>query len=59
VSVTTKGFNIHNIGVILMVVGIIGLGIAMLWPTVWTDRRNRATVITRRDGTVLRESDVV
>jgi hypothetical protein len=59
VSVTTKGFNIQNIGVIPMVVGIIGLVISMLWPTVWTDRRNRATVITRRDGTVLRESDVV
>jgi heme/copper-type cytochrome/quinol oxidase subunit 2 len=44
VSVTAKGFNIHSIGVILMVVGIVGLLISLLWMTVWSDRRRRDVV---------------
>lgn len=39
VSVSTHGFNIHTIGVILMIVGGVGLLISLLWMTLW---RNRA-----------------
>jgi hypothetical protein len=39
VSVSTHGFNLHTVGVILMVVGGIGLLIALLWMTMWRDRR--------------------
>ena len=41
VTVSAKGFNIHTIGVILMVVGIVGLIISLLWMTVWARRRDR------------------
>ena len=44
VTVTAKGFNIHTVGVILMVVGIVGLLISVLWMTMWADRRRRDTV---------------
>jgi uncharacterized membrane protein len=54
VTVTTRGFNIHTIGVILMVVGVVALIITVLWMTMWADRRRVATV-RRRDGVVVRD----
>jgi len=41
VNVTTSGFNIHTVGVILMIVGAVGFIISLLWMTMWADRRNR------------------
>jgi Domain of unknown function (DUF6458) len=41
VNVSTSGFNIHTIGVILMIVGAVGFVISLLWMTMWADRRNR------------------
>lgn len=38
ISVSTHGFNIHTIGVILMIVGGVGLLISLLWMTMWRDR---------------------
>ena len=35
VSVTTTGFNIHSIGVILMVVGVLGLLLSMVFWSSW------------------------
>ena len=35
VSVTTTGFNIHTIGVILMVVGAIGLMLSIIFWSSW------------------------
>lgn len=35
VSVTTTGFNIHTIGVILMIVGAVGLVISMIFWSSW------------------------
>lgn len=49
VSVTTRGFNIHTIGVILMIVGGVGLIISLLWMTMWRDRQARARYVDRRD----------
>lgn len=49
VSVSTHGFNIHTIGVILMVVGAIGLLISLLWMTTWRDRRVESRRYVRRD----------
>ena len=57
VSVSTTGFNIHTIGLILMIVGIVGLVISLLWITVWADRRQ--TGIVRRRETVVRNPDVL
>jgi hypothetical protein len=41
VNVSTSGFNIHTVGVILMIVGVVGFIISLLWMTMWADRRNR------------------
>jgi preprotein translocase subunit Sss1 len=41
VTVSAKGFNIHTVGVILMIVGAVGFIISLLWMTMWADRRNR------------------
>ena len=40
VTVTTSGFNIHTIGVILMIVGVVGAILSLLYMTMW-DRRER------------------
>ena len=39
VSVTTHGFSIQTVGLILMIVGAVGLFISLLWLAVWRDRR--------------------
>jgi beta-lactamase regulating signal transducer with metallopeptidase domain len=49
VSVTTHGFNIHTVGVILMIVGIVGLLISLLWMIVWRERQARPGYVDRRD----------
>jgi len=41
VNVSTSGFNIHTVGVILMIVGAVGFVLSLLWMTMWADRRNR------------------
>jgi sulfite exporter TauE/SafE len=41
VNVTTRGFNINTVGVILIVVGAVGLVISLLAMTLWSDRRHR------------------
>jgi heme/copper-type cytochrome/quinol oxidase subunit 2 len=49
VSVSTSGFNLHTIGVILMIIGVVGLLLSILWMTIWADRRRRgqATYVER------------
>ena len=41
ISVSTSGFSIHTIGVILMIAGAVGLVISLLWLTAWSDRTRR------------------
>ena len=47
VTVSTKGFNIHTIGLILMIVGVVGLILSFLWITIWSRRREQAVVDDR------------
>ncbi len=49
ISVSAHGVNVHTIGVILIVVGVIGLLISLLWMTVWADRRRHPTGYVDRD----------
>jgi hypothetical protein len=49
ITVSTHGFNIHTIGVILMIVGAIGLVISLFWLTVWRDRRTAGPRYVERD----------
>jgi hypothetical protein len=51
VSVSTHGFNIHTVGVILMIVGGVGLIISLLWMMVWREREaSRPRYVERRDS---------
>jgi uncharacterized membrane protein YidH (DUF202 family) len=56
VSVTTHGFNLHTIGVILIIVGIIGLLVSVLWMGIWADRRRGVTAVRSRE-VPLRETE--
>jgi uncharacterized membrane protein len=56
VSVSTHGFNLHTVGVILIAVGVLGLLISLLWMTIWADRRRDArTAVVSRDVPVREE----
>jgi hypothetical protein len=46
VNVSTKGFSIHTAGVILMVIGVIGLLLSLLWTM--NARRRGAVVVDDR-----------
>ncbi len=41
VTVHTSGFNLHTIGLILIVAGAVGLVLSILWLMVWRDRGAR------------------
>ncbi len=45
VTASVSGMNIHTIGLILIVVGVIGLLISLLWTTLWADRTRGRTVV--------------
>ncbi len=46
ISVDTQGFNIHTIGVILMVVGAIGVVLSLIFWSSWGGfNRDRDTVV--------------
>lgn len=52
VKVSARGFNLHTIGLILIVVGIIGLVLSLLWMTAWRDRHPAGPRYGDPDGTV-------
>ena len=56
VSASAHGFNIQTAGVILMVLGIVGLIISVLWMTIWANGARRTTVERRA---VVRDREVV
>ena len=63
ISVTTSGFNIHTIGVILMIVGAVGLVLSMLFWSTWGGfgggyGRERRVSPDGRGGYVDREREI-
>ena len=66
VTAEAEGLNVNNIGVILMIVGILGLVISMIYWSSWGGIRRRATYVEggpvaaapRRRATVIEEEDV-
>jgi uncharacterized protein DUF6458 len=55
VTASVEGIDVNVVGVILMVAGVVGLVISLLWMTIWADRtRGRAV-----DRGVVREREVV
>jgi beta-lactamase regulating signal transducer with metallopeptidase domain len=62
VHVTTSGFNINTVGIILLVVGAIGALISMIFWSSWGGVGRRRTVIDERPSARRRtvvEDDVV
>lgn len=57
VTTTVSGIEIATVGTILLVVGVIGLLISLLYMTVWADRTRAAAVVDRpvADREVVRE----
>lgn len=47
VTVSSSAVNVQTVGLILMIVGVVGLVISLLWITVWSDRRRHADVSDR------------
>ena len=60
VHTSTSGFSIHTAGLIVMLVGIAGLLISLLYLAIWSDRR-RAVAADPYAGErrVVREREVV
>jgi hypothetical protein len=47
VTATVSGINIATVGTILIVVGIVGLLISLLYMTIWSDRTRSADRVDR------------
>ncbi len=39
VETTVEGINVHTVGLILLIVGILGLLLSLMWMFVWSPRR--------------------
>jgi heme/copper-type cytochrome/quinol oxidase subunit 2 len=44
VTATVSGIDLHVVGLVLMLVGIVGLVLSLLWVGVWARRREAAPV---------------
>jgi hypothetical protein len=47
VTADVEGINLETAGLILMIAGVLGLLLSLLWMTVWSDRRRDAVVTDR------------
>jgi hypothetical protein len=56
VTADVEGVEVSTVGLILMIVGVVGLLLSLLWMTIWADRRRSAVA---DDGTVVRRREVV
>jgi len=60
ISVQTQGFNLHTIGVILMVVGAIGAVLSLIFWSSWGGfRGNRTTVVDAAPGRRVYHDEIV
>ena len=41
VTATTSGINLHVVGLVLLLVGLVGFIISIFWMMVWADRTKR------------------
>ena len=55
VNVTTEGFNINTVGIILMVAGVIGLLLSLLFWSSFSPYRRRRSVDTYPEERVVEE----
>ena len=52
VNATVAGLNIHTVGVILLVVGIVGFIASLIFWSSWGGFRGRSTTVVQRDRIV-------
>ena len=52
VNVTTEGFNINTVGIILMVAGVVGLLLSLLFWSSFSPYRRRASVVPPEERVV-------
>jgi hypothetical protein len=57
VTADVEGINLETAGLILMIAGVLGLLLSLLWMSVWSDRRRDGAVVTEpvRDRVVERD----
>jgi Domain of unknown function (DUF6458) len=48
VTADVEGVNLDSAGLILMIVGVLGLLLSLLWMTIWADRRRDRAVVADR-----------
>jgi hypothetical protein len=48
VTADVEGINLDTAGLILMIVGVLGALLSLLWMTIWTDRRRDRAVVADR-----------
>ena len=63
VTAEAEGLDVNNIGVILLIVGLLGLVVSMIFWSSWGGLRRRTTYVEgaaapRRRATVIEEDDV-
>jgi hypothetical protein len=58
VTDAVEGVELGTIGLILMIVGVIGLLISLLWATIWSGRRDAAVVDRPVDRPVVRDREI-
>jgi hypothetical protein len=54
VTATVSGINLHAVGLVLIVVGVVGLLFSLLWFGAWASRRGVASPVERE----VRDRDV-
>jgi uncharacterized membrane protein len=59
VTATVSGINIATVGTILLVVGVVGLIISLLYMTLWADRSRHAAAADRTTAAPPAEREVV
>jgi len=59
VTATVSGINISTVGTILLVVGVVGLIISLLYMTLWADRTRAAAPVDRTTAAPPAEREVV
>jgi beta-lactamase regulating signal transducer with metallopeptidase domain len=59
VTATVSGISIATVGTILLVVGIIGLLISLLYMTLWADRTRRDAAVVDRGPVAPADREVV
>lgn len=47
VTATVEGINLQTVGLVLMIIGIVGLILSLLWFGVWAGRRREVPPVER------------